>query len=255
MHLTVCGSSPAWADPGGACSGYLVRETGTTLLIDCGNGVLAKAREICDLAEIDGVLLTHMHGDHVADLLCLAYAVSWDGPPRDPVTVWGPEEMPDRLRSLASASGADPSLFERAFELRTYEVESLATWPPRFTRISLGSLELSLVGVPHSLPTVAVDVQGERSARFTLSADCGPSEHLPAIASRTPLLLCEATLQEASDTHLCGAWAGRLAATAGAKRLMLTHYYGELRAQALNAAARTFGGRVEAASAGTQLEL
>jgi ribonuclease BN (tRNA processing enzyme) len=255
MQLTVCGSSPAWADPGGACSGYLVREASTTLLIDCGNGALAKATEVCDPGEIEAVLLTHMHGDHVADLLCLAYAVSWNGPPRDRATVWGPEEMPATLRALAAASGADPGIFARAFDLRTYEVEPLATWPPRFTRISRGALELSLVSVPHSAPTVAVDVRGEAGARFTLSADCGPNEQLPALARRTPLLLCEATLPQASDTHLCGAAAGSIATAAAAERLLLTHYYGELLDRALEEASRTFAGRVEAASAGTQLEL
>ena len=42
VRLTVIGSSPAWPNPGGACSGYLVEGR---LLLDCGPGVLAKLRE------------------------------------------------------------------------------------------------------------------------------------------------------------------------------------------------------------------
>ena len=43
MKLTVVGCSPAWPNPGGAQSGYLVEGYGT-LLLDCGAGVLAKLR-------------------------------------------------------------------------------------------------------------------------------------------------------------------------------------------------------------------
>jgi ribonuclease BN (tRNA processing enzyme) len=39
VELRVLGKSPAWQDAGGACSGYLVVDDGTTLLLDCGSGV------------------------------------------------------------------------------------------------------------------------------------------------------------------------------------------------------------------------
>ena len=45
MRLTVLGKSPAWQDAGGACSGYLVEDGDTRVLLDCGNGVFAKLRE------------------------------------------------------------------------------------------------------------------------------------------------------------------------------------------------------------------
>ena len=53
IELPLCvspcwGSRPSWQDAGGACSGYLVEDGGTTLLLDCGNGVFAKLRERVD---------------------------------------------------------------------------------------------------------------------------------------------------------------------------------------------------------------
>ena len=45
MRLTVLGKSPSWQDAGGACSGYLIEEGNTAVLLDCGNGVFAKLRE------------------------------------------------------------------------------------------------------------------------------------------------------------------------------------------------------------------
>ena len=44
VRLTVVGSSPAWPNPGGAQSGYLVEGPGL-LLLDCGAGVLARLRD------------------------------------------------------------------------------------------------------------------------------------------------------------------------------------------------------------------
>ena len=44
MKLTVVGCSPAWPNPGGAQSGYLLDGSGK-LLLDCGPGVLARLRE------------------------------------------------------------------------------------------------------------------------------------------------------------------------------------------------------------------
>ena len=46
MEITVLGKSPAWQDTGGACSGYLVRDGDFVLLLDCGNGVFGKLREV-----------------------------------------------------------------------------------------------------------------------------------------------------------------------------------------------------------------
>ena len=69
MRLTVLGKSPAWQDAGGACSGYLLEEAGTALLIDCGNGVFGKLRERIDYVDVDAVVISHLHADHFLDLV------------------------------------------------------------------------------------------------------------------------------------------------------------------------------------------
>ena len=57
MQITILGKSPAWPDAGGACSGYLVRHDGYTLLVDCGNGVFGKLREHADCTTVGGAAL------------------------------------------------------------------------------------------------------------------------------------------------------------------------------------------------------
>ena len=46
VRLTVLGKSPSYTDAGGACSGYLIEEDDTIVLLDCGNGVFAKLRTL-----------------------------------------------------------------------------------------------------------------------------------------------------------------------------------------------------------------
>lgn len=69
MRVTVLGKSPSWEDAGGACSGYLVRDGDTTLLVDCGNGVFSRLRETVDYFDVDAVVISHLHADHFLDLV------------------------------------------------------------------------------------------------------------------------------------------------------------------------------------------
>src|SRR5215471_11804392 len=74
MRLTVVGSSPAWPNPGGAQSGYLLEGDGR-LLLDCGPGVLGRLREQETWPRIDAIAITHFHLDHFGDLVPWVWGV------------------------------------------------------------------------------------------------------------------------------------------------------------------------------------
>ena len=69
LRITVLGKSPSWQDAGGACSGYLIEESGTCVLLDCGNGVFSKLRRYRDYVAVDAVVISHLHADHFLDLV------------------------------------------------------------------------------------------------------------------------------------------------------------------------------------------
>ena len=77
MRLTVLGKSPSWQDAGGACSGYLLQDDGTAVLIDCGNGVFGKLRQQIDYVDVDAVVISHLHADHFLDLVPYSYALTY----------------------------------------------------------------------------------------------------------------------------------------------------------------------------------
>ena len=86
MRLTVLGKSPAWQDVDGACSGYLLQDGDTTILIDAGNGVFGKMRKFIDYVDVDAVVVSHLHADHFLDLVPYSYALTY-APRQQPVPV------------------------------------------------------------------------------------------------------------------------------------------------------------------------
>jgi ribonuclease BN (tRNA processing enzyme) len=263
MKITVLGKSPAWQDAGGACSGYLIEEGATTVLLDCGNGVFGKLRQRCDYTEVDAVVLSHMHADHFMDLIPFSYGLLLT-PRQQPVPVAGhpgtadparprlvaPPGARQRLRRVVGAWG-DDDLIEQAFELEEYDPEST---------VEIGPLRLRFTEVPHFILTHAVELRAGDGGRFTFSADCRPCDELVEFARDTDLLLIEATLPRPERTgirgHMTPAEAGERARRAGARRVVLTHISDELDLEwAREQASTAFGGAVEIAAEGDAFEV
>jgi len=67
-------------DPARCGSGTAIVHEGRWVLVDCGRGVTQRVMEAgLDLAELDAVLLTHHHSDHVSDLATLMITRWVDG--------------------------------------------------------------------------------------------------------------------------------------------------------------------------------
>ena len=117
VKLDVIGSSPAWPNPGGACSGYLVDDR---LLLDCGAGVLAKLREREPWPNIDAIAITHLHLDHWGDLIPWVWG-SLFGPGNGMrPALWLPPGSREELKPILARLGNEEML-ERAFEVAEYE--------------------------------------------------------------------------------------------------------------------------------------
>src|SRR3954463_12957882 len=108
MKLTVLGKSPSWQDAGGACSGYLLEDGDTAVLIDCGNGVFSKLRQFRDYPEVDAVVPPPLHAAHFLDLVPYSYALTY-APRQQPVPVhrWSGTDHPARPALHAPSGGRD----------------------------------------------------------------------------------------------------------------------------------------------------
>jgi ribonuclease BN (tRNA processing enzyme) len=247
MRITVLGKSPAFQDAGGACSGYLIEGGGVRVLLDCGPGVFAKLRRLASYAEVDAVVISHLHADHVMDLVTFASALRYG--PLGPVTprLIAPPGAPEVLASLCAGGSMRRDHIEGAFALTVYDPAA---------ELELGGLRVRFRPVPHYIPCNAVELAGD-GVRLTYSADCGPNDGLVEFAAGTDLLIAEATLTEPDDEgHLTPLQAGQHAARADARRLVLTHFSDMADAAWVRAEGeRGFGGPVELAEDGAIYDL
>jgi ribonuclease BN (tRNA processing enzyme) len=249
MRFVVLGKSPAWPDPGGACSGYLLVQDGFALLLDCGAGVFGKLTAVQDYLTLGAVLISHLHADHILDLIPFSYALNLSPrvahPPRRPPlhSPPGSQEMFHRL----GACWKDEGLITEAFAVAEYD-------PAEPLRI--GPFAVRFCEVPHYTQAFACELSAGGS-RITFGADCGPNDALVQFAQGTDLLIAEASLRE-PDTdvprgHLTPLEAGELGRQAQAKRLLVTHFSDELGADWVREeSARGFGAEVSLAAAGAE---
>lgn len=252
MRITVLGKSPAWQDPGGACSGYLVEVADRCLLLDCGNGVFAKLREARAFTDVCAVVISHLHADHFADLIPYAYALSYSHQARaagSRPALYAPPGARAAFRRITGAWDAE-ELIEQAFELHEYDPAA---------ELALDPLRIRFHEVPHFIRTHAVQIRAD-AASFTYGADCSPNEAIVAFARDTDLLMLEATLEQPERAghrgHLTPAEAGEHARRAGARRLVLTHMSADHDvAWVREEAERAFGGPVELAREGAVYEI
>jgi ribonuclease BN (tRNA processing enzyme) len=259
MRLTVLGKSPSWQDAGGACSGYLVEDGDTAVLIDCGNGVFAKLRERIDYVDLDAVVLSHLHADHFLDLVPYAYALTY-APRQQPVPVppWPGTASPARPRLIAPPGARETfrrvvgawgneDLIENAFELEEYEESSTP---------EVGPLRFAFQSVPHFTETFAIRVSSSNgSGTLAYGADSRPSEELCKFVKGADLLVIEATLPRPERTgvrgHLTPGEAGDHAKQAGVRNVVITHISDELDSTwARTEASKAFGDSVDVAQEG-----
>ena len=124
MRLTVLGRSPASPNPGEACAGYLVEGGGARLLVDIGPGVVAQLVRRHHPDELDAVVISHMHADHMLDLVTLRYVYPWRERPKDQrLRVFLPPGSADQVLDLAKGVG-NARHFESSFRLAEHDGSS-----------------------------------------------------------------------------------------------------------------------------------
>ena len=100
MRLTIVGCAGSFPGPDSAASCYLVEADDDAgrrwrVLLDLGSGALGPLQRHLPLADLDAVLLSHLHPDHCADLCGLYVALRYNpaGRPERRLPVYGPTTL------------------------------------------------------------------------------------------------------------------------------------------------------------------
>jgi ribonuclease BN (tRNA processing enzyme) len=222
VQLKVVGSSPAWPNPGGAQSGYLVDGR---VLLDCGPGVLARLRsENGRWPEVDAIVITHFHLDHWGDVVPWVWGRMFGlGRDQERPELWVPPDGKEELELFGERFGT-PWMFERTFEIREYAEDE---------PFQVAGLDVRAIRLPHyTLRTYGLRVS-DGSRTLAYSGDSAPSDRLVQLARGADLFVCEATLERGDldgepRGHLSADEAVEAFEASGARRLLLTHRPSEL---------------------------
>ena len=211
LRLSVLGCDGSYAGPGGACSGYLVSSDRDRIWIDTGPGTLARVQRHVSLAEVSAVVVTHEHPDHCAELPVLRNAMRFilDLSGLPVITTIGTRRLVDHI-----TGGAAP----------TFTWDVVRGGDER----QIGDLRLRFVTTDHPVETLAVRVD-HPSGSLAYTADTGSGldgRLLDPDGTGLDLLVIEATMDAKDEDvvqHLTAAQAARIAISAGARSVLVTH--------------------------------
>lgn len=243
----------------------LIRHGGKSILIDCGESTQV-ALHLCgwSVKQIDHILITHFHGDHVVGLPGLLMTMGNNGR-TEPVHIWG---NPGLQRILDGLLVVCPQL---PFEVVCHDIIETDY------QFMAGSLQVQALPVEHRVPCVAYslvlpragkfdaarakagniplqywaplqkgqtvtdgdaiyypeDVLGapRRGLKLTYATDCRPSEALTNLAQNSDLFVAEGLYGDeekqpgaAEKGHMVYSEAATMARNAKVGQLWLTHY-------------------------------
>jgi ribonuclease BN (tRNA processing enzyme) len=246
LALHVLGSSGSWPAPCLPTSGYVLSDRSTRVVMELGFGTMTR---LADPLDVDGVLVSHRHPDHCADVLALYHLWAYGPDRRQGVPLLAP---PSTIEALSGFIAAEPG--SRFFEV--FDPNPVAHGDRR----QVGSLLVDFVAVDHSVDTVGMRVESRgRSIFFT--GDTGAREEWWRRVPPSDLVLAEASWQGDGDggdfaQHLTAAQAGGVAAAIGCDRLVVTHVKPGLDpVRSVGEAQETFPGSVLHADPGLTIEV
>lgn len=240
-QLILLGTGAALSDATREHTYLVIQGEHEALLIDCaGSPVQRLLKANVALDQIDHVILTHHHPDHIYGLSILLLDM-WLAGRKKPLYLHGLTETLRATRALMRAF--EWSKFRNFFPIHFVRV------PKRLQHTHLLTDEFTIATVPtrHLVPTIAVRVTAHDSQRaITYSSDTETLDNIVRLARDSYILVHEATtLDNANSGHTSARQAGEQAARARVHKLVLVHLPPECDVRAWRAAAQsTFAGTV-----------
>ncbi|GMB08828.1 ribonuclease BN (tRNA processing enzyme) [Thermolongibacillus altinsuensis] len=239
MKVTVVGFWGAFPKKNEATSCYLIEHDGFHLLVDCGSGALAQLQNYVDIEQLDAVIVSHYHHDHVADIGPLQYARLIKknlGADLQELPIYGHDFDKDGFVRLAHKG----------------VTKNIAYDPDK--PLTIGPFTIEFMKTEHPAICYAMRIQaGDATVVYT--ADSSYLPQFVSFSDRADLLICECNFyagQNAAQAgHMTSEEAATIARDAKVGALLLTHlpHFGDVQ-QLVSEAKTIFDGPVYLASSG-----
>ncbi|GAB3790080.1 MBL fold metallo-hydrolase [Virgibacillus kimchii] len=210
MKLTVIGFWGGYPAKNGATSCYLLEKDNFSLMIDAGSGSLSKLQNYISPGDLDAVIISHYHQDHIADIGVLQYArlVNYYVTEEEKVLpVYGHKE--DRA----------------GFESLSHKFTEGYAYDPDGS-LKIGPFFITFQKSIHPVPCYGMRItDGEKSIVYT--ADTSYQEAWFDFAADADLLITDCNFYAGGNAaqagHMTSEEGGKIAEKAAVKELMLSH--------------------------------
>jgi ribonuclease Z len=239
MLVTLLGTGCPQVHPHRFGPASLVRAANKSFLVDCGSGVTQRlAATGVSGANVDALLLTHLHSDHLVDLYQLVIS-SWHQGRHAPQRIFGPAGTRDFALTVMEAWGKERELritweqrpSSSGLELAITEFEAGVIFEADGLRIS--AFEVDHRPVEPAYGFLFESAQG----RVAFSGDTTVCDSLIQAAKDVDLLVHECFLHHemaprmrsaqglanVASYHTLSSEVGKVATRAGARALLLNH--------------------------------
>ena len=242
MKLTLLGTGCPSVDFKRCGSSNLISTKSTKILVDCGSGVTQRLNQSKNSsADIDALLLTHLHTDHVIDLYQLIIS-SWHSDRTSQWKIYGPKGTKQFVDKIFLAWKSERKLrisyekrkSSKALNYKVYEFKKEGF-------ININDIKIKYFEVDHKPVPYAYGFSFfNKNKKLTISGDTRPCESLMFNAQNADVLLHEVfieyeinqtsglrskkTLHNVKEYHTPSNLVGKVAKLSNCKKLVLTHF-------------------------------
>lgn len=219
------GTGDAFCSGGRLHTAFHLSTGGYEALIDCGATTIAVMRHLrMDIAALDAILVTHLHGDHFGGIPFLLLDAVYNAPRAKPLVIAGPTHTKLRLMdTLGCLYPGAPARVEEALDLRYVEYRD-------HSEVEVGPLRVRPFAVTHPSGATPYALRIETPGRVV--AYSGDTAWTPALADAArdaDLFICECfAYQNTVPHHMSYVQLRQAAPQLKARRIALTHLGDEM---------------------------
>ncbi len=219
MELIILGSGTCAPSLKRSSPALIIKAGGKVLLFDSGSGTIRRMLEAgITYHDIDYIFYTHIHPDHVSDLVPFIFTSKYAEQPRiKKLDIIGGKGFKKYYKKLSKIYGKwlEPELYK----INIKEISN--------KRIDFGNFKVSAKQLAHIKESVGYRIETEIGKSIVISGDTDYCKNIVKLGKDADILVLECSLPDEKRVkgHLTPSLCGRIAAESNCKKLVLSHFY------------------------------
>lgn len=219
MELIILGSGTCVPSLKRSSPALIIKAGGKVLLFDSGSGTIRRMLEAgITYHDIDYIFYTHIHPDHVSDLVPFIFTSKYAEQPRiKKLDIIGGKGFKKFYNKLSKVYGKwlEPELYK----INLSEISN--------KRIDFGNFKVTAKPLAHIKESAGYRIETEIGKSIVISGDTDYCKDIIKLGKDADILVLECSLPDEKRVkgHLTPSLCGRIAAESNCKKLVLSHFY------------------------------